>query len=689
MSRIICFRSGALLGRLAAAFLITAAAFAADPLSPEDLLLMKRAAEAVISPDGEHVAYTVSVPRVATDEPGGAYSELFLYSRRTDATRAYITGKVSVNSVTWSPDGKSVAFVMRRGDKAQSQVWSIPVDGGEARQVTKAPDGVLAYRWHPSGDRIGYLTLEPKPARQRKLEEKGYGFIFYEENLRNRELMIADMAQPDKPRRMTEGINVWSFEFSPDGKSAAVAASKRNLVDESYMFQKIHLLDLESRTLTPAYDPAGKLGVFAFSPDGQFLAVAAAKDQKDHAVSQAYVVTLRGGGVRNLTPAAYRGHISWVGWKDRNSIRYRAGEGVTTVLATVKIDGTGREVLLTSATTGVVFNTPTFSSNGSRAAFLGATPAHPEELFLWSPGTPPRRITTTNPWLAERSLATQSVIRYKARDGLEIEGLLLTPPGSAKGNRLPLVVAVHGGPESHYSNGWISSYGEPGQVLAGKGYAVFYPNYRASTGYGVDFAMEGFGDPAGKEFDDIADGMEHLVAEGIADRERIGLGGGSYGGYAAAWFATYYTRYVRAVVMFVGISDNISRHGTTDIPYEELYVHSGKPLEEMWDLQLKRSPIYWARQSSTATLICGGADDTRVHPSQSLELYRRMKMNNHPAVRLVQYPGEQHGNRKQPGRLDYLLRSLDWYDWYVRDAKPLTGPMPPLDISERYGLGLE
>ncbi len=425
------------------------------------------------------------------------------------------------------------------------------------------------------------------------------------------------------------------------------------------------------------------------SPDGQLLAVAAALDQSDHAVSQALVIPLSGGPAQNLTPPRYRGHISWVGWRDRSTLLYRAGEGVSTLLYGIHPDGSGREMLLASSTTGVVFDPPSFSADGKRAAFLGDAPTFPNEAFLWSPGSEPQRITVTNPWLQQRALGNQSVIRYKARDGLDIEGLLLTPPGYAKEIRLPLVVIVHGGPEAHYSNGWVSSYGEPGQVLAGKGYAVFYPNYRASTGYGVDFAKQGLGDPAGKEFDDIADGMDELVAQGVADRERIGLGGGSYGGYAAAWFATYYTRYVRATVMFVGISDLVSKQGTTDIPYEELYVHSGKALEEMWDLQLKRSPVYWAKQSSTATLICGGADDTRVHPSQSMELYRRMKMNGHPAVRLIQYPGEQHGNRKQPGRKDYLLRSLDWYDWYVRDARPFKGPMPPLDISERYGLGID
>jgi len=488
--------------------------------------------------------------------------------------------------------------------------------------------------------------------------------------------------------QITKETNVWSFEFSPDGKTAAVAASPKNLIDHSYMFKQIFLLDLTSRAMTSLVNPDAKLGNFAFSPDGASLAYAAAKSKSDHAVSQAFVKSVRGGAPTNLTPLKFRGHINWVGWKDKATILYRAGEGVQTTLNSVRLDGSTHEVVLTSGTTEVVFETASVAGNLGRAAFTGQSPSTPGDLFVWSPADGLIRGTTVNPSLSSRTLGAQQVIHYRARDGLEIEGLLLLPVGYEKGKTYPLIVVVHGGPEHHFSNGWLTSYSEPGQVLAGKGYAVFYPNYRASTGYGVEFAAQGLGDPAGKEFDDIADGIEFLVGEGIADRARVGLGGGSYGGYAAAWFATYYTKYVRAVVMFVGISDIVSKQGTTDIPYEDLFVHAGKTLEDSWEFSLKRSPVYWARQSSTATLICGGADDTRVHPSQSMELYRRMKMNNHPAVRLVQYPGEEHGNSRQPGRADLLFRTLDWYDWYVRDMRVLSGPLPPLDISQMYGMQL-
>jgi len=488
--------------------------------------------------------------------------------------------------------------------------------------------------------------------------------------------------------QITKDVTVWTFAFSPDGKTVGATISPQNLIDQKYMFRKIHLLDLESKASRQLVDTPGKLGDMAFSPDGTHLVFSGALERRDNQVSQVFVVPVSGGEARNLTPPDFRGHVNWVGWKDKNTVLYRSNEGTATTLSTVNAGGGKRQLILNSQESGVVFDSPDYTADFKHFAFVGQSGTIPGDVFYWQPGKSMKRLSEVNPWLAERELGKQEVIRYNARDGLEIEGVLIYPVNYQAGEKYPLVVIVHGGPESNISNEWLSKYSEPGQVLAGRGYAVFYPNYRASTGYGVDFALQGLEDPAGKEFDDIADGIEYLAAQGFADPDRVGLGGGSYGGYAAAWFATYYTQYVKTVCMFVGISDLISKRGTTDIPYEELYVHSGKKLEDMWDLSLKRSPVYWAHQSKTAVLILGGTDDTRVHPAQSLEFYRRLKMNDHPAVRLVQYPGEKHGNTRQTGRMDVLYRVLDWYDWYVKDAKPLDGEMPPLDISDKYGLKL-
>ncbi len=669
--------------------LFTDLSFSGTVLTPDDVLRIKTCSAAEISPDGKWIAYTVSVPREPSDEPGGSYSELYVISVETGTIRPFITGKFNVSSPRWSPDSSKIAFLTERGEKPSTQVWIIPADGGEAFQATKAETSVLDFRWHPAGAKIAYVATTPPTKREKDLEKKAYGFIFYEDNLKHRNLYLAEVSGEKQSQQLTDGVTIWSFEFSPDGGTIAAAASPKNLVDQSYMFQRIHLFDLETKKLTRLTDNPGKLGNFAFSPDGKKLVYTAGLERKDHAVSQVFVVPVGGGSAKNLTPANFRGHVSWADWKDKNTVVYLAGEGVWPTLRLVSEDGGERNIILNAKDSGIIFAPPSFTSDFEKLALTANTPDIPGEVYYWEPGKDLKRMTTLNPWLADRQLGKQEVIQYEARDGQVIEGLLIYPANFAQGKHHPLIVTVHGGPESHYSNGWVTRYSEPGQALAGKGYAVFYPNYRSSTGYGLKFAWAGYNDAAGVEFDDIADGIEYLIKSGIADADRVGLIGGSYGGFAAAWFSSYYTKMVRAVCMVVGISDLISKRGTTDIPYEELYVHSGKQLEEMWEQSLKRSPIYWAHQSKTAVLILGGAADTRVHPSQSLEYYRILKMNNHPAVRLVQYPGEGHGNRRQSGRIDLLFRELQWLDWYVKDKKPLDGPMPPLDISESYGLNLD
>lgn len=668
--------------------LFTGGLFTSDKFLPQDVLSIKSSGEVQISPNGKWIAYTVNVPRKACEKPGSSYRELYLISTQTLKIKPFITGKVNIRSILWSPDSSILAFTTKRGKNSKTQVWQIPVKGGEATQITDSKTGIISFKWHPKGDKIAYISTSPKSKREKELEKKGYKFVFYEENLKHRNLYLQDLKNKEV-KQLTKGKTVWSFIFSPEGKTIAAAVSEKNLVDFRYMFQKVYLLDIESKKLNQLTDNPGKLGNYSFSPDGSKITYTAAIERKDHAVSQVYVLDIKTKEKKNLTIPGFRGHVSWAKWKDKKTILYFSGEGVYSTLSLVPATGGKRKIILNSKETGIVFRRVSFTKDFKNFVFSGSSPSIPGDLFLWKPGKRVQRLTTLNPWIIKRRLGKQEVFHYKARDGVEIEGLLIYPVNYKKGGKYPLIITVHGGPESHYYNSWITRYSTPGQVLASKGYLVFYPNYRASTGYGIKFALEGYKDPAGKEFDDIADGIDFLIEKGIADPEKIGLGGGSYGGYASAWFATYYTKYVRAVCMFVGISNVISKRGTTDIPYEELYVHSGDPLEKMWDLNLKRSPVYWAHKSKTAVLIFGGTNDTRVHPSQSLELYRRLKMNNHPAVRLVQYPGEGHGNRRQPGRIDVLYRVLQWYEWYVKNKKPLNGPMPPLDISNKYELKLQ
>lgn len=212
----------------------------------------------------------------------------------------------------------------------------------------------------------------------------------------------------------------------------------------------------------------------------------------------------------------------------------------------------------------------------------------------------------------------------------------------------------------------MTGYSDPGQIAAAQGYFVFYPNYRGSTGRGEDFAKSSQGDLAGTEFDDIVDGVDELVSVGLVDETKVGVTGGSYGGYATGWMATRYTDKFAAGVMFVGISNNISKWGTSDIPEELYLVHARERIWNDYQDFLERSPIYYAGQTGTPLLIMHGKEDTRVDPSQSYEMYRHIKTRTDTPVRLVLYPGEGHGNVNATARYDYNLRMMRWFNTYLK-----------------------
>ncbi len=660
---------------------------AQNVLTPEQLLQLKSSRTVQLHPDGNQLIYAIYTQRTPNEAPGGAHTAYMIADLKTRESKPLFTDDEKGTSPLWSPDGKYLAYKKRANEAYQ--IFVKPAAGGEATQVSKATNGVNTFAWNPNGKGFAYTSTTPTSEKEKELKKRGYNFIYYEENIKNDNLFLIELDENfnlTNEKQITEDVNVWDFNFDHQGKQLAYSSTALKLIDQKYMFRKIHIFNLETLELKHVLKNVGKLGNYSFSPDGTHLTYTGAFNLNDHAVSQVYSVSMEDGSITNLTPHKYKGHITWADWKNSKEIVYLAHEGVYPKLYTVALKNQKHKLLLDSKTSGIIFSSPLYSSDFKSFAFTGSTPSDMSNIYTRNSKGSLEALTNINPELTTTKFGQQEIINFEARDGLNIEGLLMKPVGYQEGEKYPLIVYVHGGPESHHSNGWLTGYSTPGQVMAGKGYLVAYFNYRASTGYGVDFAMEGFEDPAGKEFDDLADGIDYLVDNYGADRNRVGMAGGSYGGYASAWFATYYTDYIKAAAVFVGITNIISKKGTTDIAYEELYVHSGQPLEKQWEMNLRQSPVYHAHKSKTATLIYGGAADPRIHPSQSMELYRRMKMNGHPAVRLVQYPGEGHGNRKQVGRIDVLYRQIAWMDWYVKDLQPLDGPMPALDISDKYGL---
>jgi dipeptidyl aminopeptidase/acylaminoacyl peptidase len=659
-------------------FLATTGSTPAEVFTPEHVARLASVGAAVISPDGAHVAFTRSVPRTLfEDEDGPAWTELFVIELATGVERPFITGEVSVRAIGWTPDSQGITFIDKRNGAEHAALYVIPLHGGEARQaLALEKQAIGAYSLSPDGTRAAVRATAPKGEQDEKYEKQGFKQEIYEEDWRPDELWIAPLfADQAEPRKIELEGSVYQVEWSPVDERIAISIAPTALVDDSYMRQRVWIVDAEGGAVLARVENPGKLGSFSWSRDGQHLALVAGADVHDPSPERLFLASAATG---ELTPLFQDDQsVAQAAWQDGESLLYIAHHGVWSSFEQLMPLSDAAPERLTPLE-GPILASFTLSADGQSAAFVADTPEHPRELYLMRHGdAAPRRLTDSNPWLAEVRLAPQEVVTFRARDGLELEGLLIRPLDEVAGERVPLILVVHGGPESHYSNGWLTGYSQPGQVGAARGMASFYPNYRGSTGRGLAFAKSSQGDPAGAEFDDLVDAVDHLVATGLVDERRVGVTGGSYGGYATAWCSTRYSERFAAGVMFVGLSNKISKVGTTDIADEDFYVHTLRRPWDDWQFFLERSPIYHADGAATPLLILHGKDDPRVDPGQSRELYRHLKLRGTAPVRLVHYPGEGHGNRQAAARYDYSLRSLQWLEHYLKGPG---GPMPPFEI---------
>jgi dipeptidyl aminopeptidase/acylaminoacyl peptidase len=682
---------------LSTVVLLAATVAAADAPAELDfarLAALRQVTSVEISPDGRWVAHTLLVPRrPGHDEDGPAWTELHVVPFEGGESRAYVHGDVRVSQVRFTPDGRYLTYVAKRGDDKKAALWAIPVAGGESRKLLTHEEGVGDYRVSPDGSRVAFVAREPESKQREKLKEKGYKQEVFEEDWQARKIWIAPMPpfspQPEdpsakgdagdasEPQALEMQGSVFGLEWSPDGKRLALAVAPRPLIDDRYMLRRVHVVEADGARAVATLANPGKLGKFAFSPDGRRLAMISAADPNDPSAGRLVVAPAEGGELEDLLPD-FDGQVSDFAWQDAGTLTYVAAVGVETIFGEVDVESRAQKIHARSGDGSPVLTGLSLSDTGRHAAFVGQTPAHPSEVFVMAHGqSVPARLTHSNPWLDDIALARQEVVHWKARDGLELEGVLIHPLRPVAGTPAPLLLMVHGGPEGHDRNAWVTRYSRPGQIAAARGYAVFYPNYRGSTAYGVAFSKLGQSDAAGKEFDDLVDAVEHLVSIGVADKDRVGITGGSYGGYATAWCGTRHTEYFRAGVMFVGISNKITKALTTEIPLEDQMVHTRFDPWTKWQFSLERSPIYHAERSRTAMLIAGGTSDSRVHPEQSLQLYRALKLIGKTPVRYIRYPGEGHGNRNAAARDDFARRLMRWMDHFVKDKQT---DLPPWEL---------
>ena len=642
--------------RLALAVLLGApsgAVQAADGMTADRVVELRSVRQVALAPDGTKIAYVLRVPRAAGDKPGKPWAELWIAASKGEP-RAYVTGKRTVSDVRWRADGKAVTFLSSDGPDSDTQVHEIPLDGGEARRLFEHAGSIGLHRPSPDGRWLAFTAKAAETAEEKKDKEDGRDWKVVDEKPRYRRLWLRDLSSGSSRPWIADDLDVLDLAWAPDGRSAIVRATRTTRVDDDYMNSQLFRVPIEAPPEVLTETP-GKIGPFAVSPDGRRVAFLGATSRNDPIAQSVFVVSLAGGAARNLTDGL-EASAAELGWLDERTLLVVAAEGTRNVLAKLDVDRGARTALPWPRL--VVTD---LDVRGSRAALAASSPEHPAEVFVLDPGSRPKRLTTSNPGLADVRFARQEAIEWTGPDGLRITGVLTYPlDWTAGGPRRPLVLQIHGGPEGVDLDGWTTSALEPVQVLAASGFFVLQPNYRGSQGRGVAYSKADHDDLGGEEFDDVLAGIDHLARLGLVDPERVGTGGWSYGGYLSAWAATRWSERFRAAIVCAGLTNMISFAGTTDIPHEMSLVHWDSYWFDEPELHWARSPLAHLGSAKTPTLIVHGEADERVHPEQSLELYTALRIRGVP-TRLVLYPREPHGLDERAHQLDYITRVLDWF----------------------------
>ncbi|MDZ7716412.1 MAG: S9 family peptidase [Balneolaceae bacterium] len=661
------------------AFFLTQNAYSQEDntgLTPQQVAKIKTVDDAVISSDGNYIAYLLDVQADPTEKNERSSNHLYLMNLMTGESTPFVT-TMSVSSIDFRPKHEAVTFLGKRDDDETTSLYQMSLSGGEALKIFSFKTSIAGYSWASDGNHLAFMAGDPGMIKKKE-SPLPYQPEVYEENLTQHRGYVTNVAKANHPphKMMIEG-SIYQMKWAPNNKKLAIAVAPTPLVDDYYMAQQVKIVDHHGKEVLGEVDHKGKLGQIAWSPDGNHLALTAGADINDPIAGRLFVVSSDGGSPTNILPD-FKGMVEQVKWTGNKTLHYLSSEGVWSAYKSINQDGSQKKTIIEPG--GPILHSFSRAGNGT-TAFIADSPTHPSELYIMKKtDNKAKRVTHSNPWMKDISFGKQEVVTWQARDGKQLQGVLVYPLNHDAEKRYPLITVVHGGPESHYNNGWVTDYSDPGQVGAANGYFVFYPNYRGSTGRGEAFAKSSQGDLAGAEFDDIVDGVDELIKVGAVDGEKVGVTGGSYGGYATGWMATKYTNRFAAGVMFVGISDNISKWGTSDIPEELYLVHARKRIWDDYQFFLERSPIYYAGQAKTPLLIMAGKEDTRVDPGQSYELYRHIKTRTNTPVRLVLYPGEGHGNARATARFDYNLRMMRWFNQYLKGEKQR--PDSEIDASE-------
>ena len=653
------------------------------PAGFDDVLQVKVVANPVLSPDGTKVLYTVRAWEAASEREKDrleARTRIWMVPADGSAPARQITyGERGDTQPQWSPDGQYISFVSARGAAAagengppKGQVYIMRADGGEGQKLTDAKEGVASYAWSPDSTRVAYLTLDPRAEDEEGAIKRRDDERVFEGDFRYTHAWVVEVKPGAPARRLTQGTDYTLSgipSWAPDGKRFVIGAGATPMLRDNR--RDVYIVDVEAATAEKISTNFGNDGAPRWSPDGTTIAwtaepyngppVADGTAPSSITQSRLMLYNVAAKTIRDVSSPSFDTDVGAPQWTaEGNRVVFLAGKRAHTEAFAYDLTS-GRYTQLSARRT---IQSSSLSKDGRTIVVAMDAPDAATEIYATDPRFASfRKLTDTNPQIRDLALGETEVVTWKSTDGVEVEGVLLKPVGYEAGKRYPTLVVAHGGPSGAYVNNNRLGGLEGGQVWAGKGWAVFYPNPRGSTNYGEKFLRANINDWGGGDYHDIMSGVDALVARGIADPEKLAHIGWSYGGYMTAWVITQTTRF-KAAMVGAGLTNMWSMYGTNDIPSALIAYFSGFPNEKTLPLYLAKSAMSHVDKVTTPTLILHGGNDERVPVGQAQELYRALKDRGKP-TELVFYPREGHGIQEYYHQKDRLNRIYDWVAKYT------------------------
>ncbi|HEU0116513.1 MAG TPA: S9 family peptidase [Thermomicrobiales bacterium] len=638
----------------------------AGPLNPEEIADRIVPGEPRILPDGRAVVFEAA----PAGAPGKHPAQAIWIGREDGEPRRLTQGTAHDHSPRPAPDGRRLAFLSDRAARAaetdpkrdepyDSALYLLDLAGGEAQRLGDLDGKLSQPEWSPDGGAIALLRIDPETAEEKRRKDDLDDRIIADENPKWSRLWLVDVASGKARCLTTADRQVWSFAWTPDGESLVVLTTEESELDRHFGPNDLWAIPRSgglNRFIANVHgEPSSP--VVVDGADGPLVVVA--KNQGWQSPPESvWTIPLAGGEERNVSPELagnVEAIVPWPGAPGR--VAAIVAERLHAGVFGVDLDAGTMSPLAPKAIAGKgSVAAASLSADGKRIALAWSDAVTPEEIWLGATAGKGTAVTCFGHAFRGR-LQPFETVRWTSADGVEVEGMLTLPAGYEPGKRCPLVVQIHGGPFWRWDDRVMLDWHDWAQLLASRGIAVLLPNPRGSTAYGAAHQALLQDDVGGGEAQDLISGAQAMVERGIADPDRLGIGGWSWGGYLTAWTITQ-TDIFRAAVMGAGLANMVSDHGQDDIPSMNLLIYPGQPYEHP-EAYWQASPIRHAANIKTPTLILHGDADARVHPAQGMEYHRALKTLGVP-VEFVRYPREGHPIKERAHQIDLMRRVAAW-----------------------------